>query len=461
MLNAAQKAFVDKFDLASGAPDAPAPDDKSGFEELLEESEKLVARARSKSPLVAKLLSKTISVVSAAVAESKKQAASGDKASAAKTLQQQAGAARALDRDIDTAVLYATEQRKFATRLSQTRHHRRTGGAIAIEEYLQRMEADEKRRQTAETRGDIRQALAACEAQDHRHTAMMMEAARGVEFTRLQTEIETEISRLESQAPGGGKAAPVIAEVREMMNDAGNFTKSDNWVGATLMLRKARTELKVGTKGLELVDKLVPEEAPKDFNKAYAQVTATITGLRKLPAARGFKRELADCVEQTRAARAALPDEAAAMQQLNSARRTCAELSTKLLEGGKYTSTVRQVMDQRKKLLRAQQDKCAQPEAVRAGRMLKEANKKAQGKDFAAAMDLLDKATGELRAGHKISQLYSRFVAPARIAIAKQLRSNSGDDPKARLTELDVAFRNRDLKASETLARTALEAAEA
>ncbi|WP_372571877.1 hypothetical protein [Ruegeria jejuensis] len=457
MLTQSQQSFLERFGITSSAGSGGRDRAPAEFESLLAEAEGLLNRVRALPPKASQLLKDLTGPIATAVGAARKAAAKGAETEAVATLSEQEALGRKLDREIDDVTEYLSEAKGFAKRLAETRAQARGHGAAAVEDYLKRLESDDKRRQAAEARGAFDQATIACEAQEARHAAMMQEAGRAANCNKVRHEIDAEIARLESQAPGGGNARPVIETVREMMNDADNFAKSSNWVGAALMMRKARTELQIGTRGLDLMDKLRPTEEATEFTRAHVQILAHIKALQGLKTGGPIQRELRRIIEMTKDARKALPDEKKALHLLNQSRAACIDLTQAVLDNGRYASSFKQLFRQRDQLRQVQQDKCAQPEIKQVTKLLREADTLTRRLDFPAAIAQVDAATKTLQTGLQAAHLYTDAVRPARVALARQARNGDKKVAQSDLAALDAAFRQRDLRRAESLARTALD----
>ncbi|MEX0350619.1 MAG: hypothetical protein AB3N15_14460 [Paracoccaceae bacterium] len=453
MLTPTQQSFLERFGIAvRGEPGDAA----STYDALLAEAEGRLNRVRALPPRAGQLLKDLTAPIATAIAAARKHAAQGAQSDAAAALSAQAALGRKLDREIDDVTEYLREAKGFAARLTETRAQARGHGAAAVEDYLKRLESDDKRRQAAEARGEFDQATIACEAQEARHAAMMQEAERAANCNKVRHEIEAEIERLESRAPGGGNARPVIAAVREMMNDANNFAKSANWVGAALTMRKARTELQLGTRGLDLMDKLRPTEEATEFTRAHGQILAHIKALQGLKSGGPIKRELTRIIEMTKDARKALPDENKALHLLNQSRAACIDLTQAVLDNGRYASSFKQLFRQRDQLRQVQQDKCVQQEIKHVTKLLREADTLTRRLDFPAAIAQVDAAAKTLQTGLQAAHLYVDTVRPARTALARKAQNDDKNAAQSDLAALDAAFRQRDLKRAESLAQTAL-----
>ncbi|MCL6282725.1 DUF724 domain-containing protein [Ruegeria sp. 2012CJ41-6] len=454
MLTQTQQSFLERFGITDRGGSGGAATE---YDALLSEAEDRLSRVRALPPRAGQLLKDLTGPIAAAVTAARKAAAQGAQDDAVGTLSAQVTLGRKLDREVDTVTEYLREAKGFAARLAETRAQARGHGAAAVEDYLKRLENDDKRRQAAEARGEFDQAIIACEAQEARHAAMMQEAGRATNCNKVRHEIESEIARLESHAPGGGNARPVIATVREMMNDADNFGKSANWVGAALTMRKARTELQLGTRGLELMEKLRPDEEATEFTRAHVQILAHIKALQGLKSGGPIQRELRRIVEMTKDARKALPDENKALHLLNQCRAACIDLTQAVLENGRYASSFKQLFRQRDQLRQVQQDKCAQPEIKRVTKLLREADSLTRRLDFPAAIAQVDAAAKTLQTGLRAAHLYADTVRPARAALARLAQGGDKTAAQSGLNALDEAFRKRDLKRADSLARAALD----
>lgn len=462
MLTKEQAAFLERFGLKAGDSQESQGKDNTGFESMLRKAQHLQSRLSSMTSRGAALLKPRTTQLSAGITAAEQAAESGDPEKAATLLSGLDTLMRELDRDMDYVSDYVAEDQKFQKRLQEARVHRRGGGALAIQDYLDRLTEEEERRKKAEAKEDFREALAACDASDHMHTAMMQDAKRGVEFAALQTELETEIKRLEQQAPGGGTAKPVIDEVREMMKDADNFIKSDNWVGAVIMMRKARMELRVGTKGLELSEQLGPLEETDDFDAVYRQVLNVVKQLQSMKAAGPFRRELANCLELTRDAQAAMPDRTEALRLLSEARQKCGRISGEILLNGRLTGSVKQLLSQRDDMAKHKDSRCVTSEIQASARKLKEADQKAKAHEFDDALKRVDEAAEQIRVGHAALRLYVAKVGPARQAIARAAKHKRGNaNWQQMLDNLDAAFAARDLRQAEQHANAALDETQA
>lgn len=453
MLTDTQRAFLNKVGIYASDADPDMPD-SAGIAARLEKLEQILRHARSLPPAGAALVQSRVSVLEHATSQARAEMSAGDARGAERRIAREADTARALAREIAEVTRYLAEARKFQTRLAETRAHLKTGGAIAIKDYLGRLEADERRRAEAESRGDVGQALTACEAQDHRHDAMMAEAARGIECTRLEAEIDAEIARLEAQSPGGRLVLTVVEDIRGMMSDALNFTKSDNWVAAVLMLRKARIELALRLRGLELEQLMTADGG--DADAALAGLRSAIDRLRKLPGARRFGAELRACADRLKQAHAAIPDRSAAGDLLAEAQRMTTSLADTMIQGDRCAGAVRGVADEAKSLGRLNSDGCASPELKRAALQLRAAEAFAHDRKFSEALAALDAASQDVQSGLDVVRLYTGLVAPARRALSGKAGQNGDEQQEQALARLDAAFGARDLAGSAALAREVL-----
>lgn len=452
-LTQAQSAFLEQFVLVSapvsGGDDAGAA---KLYQGLLGRAQKLAGRIAKLTPDAQKLLLDGRRKLGAGVGTAQKQAEAGQMPAAAATMKDLVPVMRSLDGAIDLADTYAAEAAKFLARLTEARG--RTDGAIAIADYLKRMEDDDTRRRKAEAQGDLKAALIICEALDNRHEALMQDADRGRDYALVRKEVETEIARLTAAAPGGGPARAVIADCREMLEVAANFIKSDNWVGAVLMARKARNELKVGTDGLDLTRKLDEISPADDFDAAFQTFTDALRRVTGLRGARHFAGELRAIRDQGETARKLLPDIGAAAGQLDEATARCKALTRPILDHGRYVDAARSAAAQLKSVAAMNRDKCIAAEIAAATRAMKSATARAKSGDYAAAMDRLGDAESSLAQGHAAAAAYLGTLRDGRLTIARALKSGTGDGDRLRrlFADIDTAFAARDLTAAAGLA---------
>lgn len=359
-----------------------------------------------------------------------------------------------LTRDLKILDTYLAEVRGFEARLSEARSRMGGDGGIAIEDYVKRLEEDDQRRLASEKRGDIRMALVAIESQDNRHAAMMQEANRGRDYLIVKKEIESEIAAMRSKAPEGGDAKPAILKTEEMMEDALNFTKSGNWVGAVTMLRKARTSLRVETKGLDLTRKLDTMEPPRDFERGHARCLAMIKTLHKAPGSKAFRKELRAATELCGQANAVLPDMATAQDLLKRGFDTCKTLSRDILAHSVYDEAAKEAAKERKRLNAVNQDKCIARELKDIDQHLIKARKAAKAKRYPNAMDGLEKAGLAIAEAQMAAALYLSDVGPARKATAAFVKGGGDrDQAEALFQRMTEAYGKRDLAAAEKLSR--------
>ncbi|MEM7317883.1 MAG: hypothetical protein AAF408_02555, partial [Pseudomonadota bacterium] len=145
---------------------------------------------------------------------------------------------------------------------------------------------------------------------------------------------------------------------------------------------------------------------------------------------------------------------------LQTARSAAIEMTEGMLEDGKVLSSFQQVMRQRAELKKVNRDRCVQPELKRLNTAIWEAEEQERRNDFVAALEQLDIAGKAAAEGNAAARVYEEFVAPARRAVAQIARDGDRAEAEQKLATLDQAFRDRDLRACESLAREALKTAE-
>ncbi len=439
-LTPAQQSFLEKF-VAKPQPvtDAPAAESKT-YGRLLTQAEDLKSRLESLSPKGKALMAEGTRMVKEALEAARKAAGEGDKVGAEKALTRMRPEMRTLSTSIPLVQTYVDEAKKFQMRLQQAQARVGGQGGIAITDYINRLKEDDQRRQAAEGRGDIRMALVACEARDHLHDAKMQDADRGAEFVALTNEIKAEFTRLEHLAPGGGDAKDVIAEVRDMMDSAEGFAQGGNWVGAVMVMRNARTELRVGTSGLELAQKLSGAGKGEDFDTAYRGFLTLFKGLSKTKGIASFAAELRQANALADEARAAMPDVARARELLEQALRACNDLVRPLVLQAQYQAKMKDVMAQRQAMAGLNEDGCIDAELRAAAAAIKSAADHAKSKAFKPALSDLDAAETHLRDANAAGQIYAELVRDGRKSIALKLQRLATEDDDAETKELRTLF---------------------
>lgn len=452
-----QSAFLEGFVLDS-APAAPTGDKR--FPGLLRAAQGLQARIAKLPGAAQTLLQAKTAELDTKLSAAQQQDKDGDTARAADTLASAEPVMRSLRQDMKLATTYANEAAKFQTRLAAARSRLGGDGGIAIADYIERLEADDQRRAAAEARGDLRMALTACEAMDNIHDAKMQDADRGREFLTLKSAIETGIAQLEQRAATPETVQPLIADIREMMNDAENFTKSDNWVGAVIMMRNARTELKVGAASLDLSQTLEAAGRDPDFDTAYGEIQALIQQIGKMRGARDFAGALREAMDLADSARALLPDSDAARAELDRAKQQCDATARLILQNDRAQSALSAALSQHKALAGLNTDKCIQQEVKTAGRLIKDAATQAKAHKFDTALETLNQAENRMAAGVAAAQVYGTDIRASRMAIARALKSDpdqdNAEDLKSLFAQISQAYDQRDIGTSQRLSRQAI-----
>lgn len=458
-LSPQQRHFLETYVLKSALPEE-IPLDQADMRMV----SGVLSRLNSLPPAGATLLGTRKAKLTAGLAEVRERQSKGDMSGAATRLSQTAALARDIGRDIGLVRTYVGEKQAFAQRLSEAQSRVGGNGGIAIEDYVTRLREDDQRRATAEKRGDIRMALVACNAQEHRHDAMMQDADRGKEFVDLRAALQAEIDRLSQIAGDGGYAKPAIERAVEAMEDAVNFTKSGNWVGAVMLMRKAKNALKVDVASLDMMSKLDDTDQDADFDTAHTRCLKLLAGYKRMPSAKLLKRELFDVASKIAAAKQALPDMEMAHDLISTAQKSAADLGKLLVSAARYKSAAEAAAAQRKSLGKMNIDKCIASELSQVDALLKTVSKKANRHDFDAAEKTLAEIQTALGQAHDAASLYSETIRTSRRAVAQTIRSKDLDEAqKGKLVsifdDMAKAFDSRNLREAERLAQEALQQA--
>jgi hypothetical protein len=453
-----QSAFLEDFVL-DAAPAAAAADKR--FPALLKAAQALQARIAKLPTAAQTLLQAKTAELDTKLTQAQQQARDGNADQAADALTVAEPVMRELRRDMKLAATYATEAAKFQTRLATARSRKGGDGGIAIADYIERLETDDQRRAAAEARGDLRMALTACEAMDNIHDAKMQDADRGREFLTLKTNVETAITQIEHQAAAPETVQPLVAEIREMINDATNFTKSDNWVGAVIMMRNARTEFKVGSAALDLSQKLDAAGQDPDFDKASENTQALIGQIGGMRGANAFAGQLREASDLTASARALLPDTDAARAELDRANQLCNDVAQLILQQNRVQSVLRSTLTQHKALTGLNAEKCIQKEVKATARLIKNAAKQVTAQKFDAALDTLKQADTQIAAGIAAGQAYGSDIKSGRLAIARTMQTDPDQDIagelKSLFAQITKSYDQRDIQTSQRLSRQAMD----
>lgn len=451
-LTPAQTRFLERFVYGGPLPGAQPVDD-GAFKAEMRRAEQVEAQVSKLSQEARALLRRDLDPFLKGLAQARAAAGQGNVAAAAAALEAVEDHCDGLEARAGLAQTYAVEARKFAQRLAEARSRRNDGGAVAIGDYITRMETDDERRAKAEARGDLRAALTICEALDNRHGAMMQDADRGRDFARMRAGLESQLARL----AGKPQAEELVDDVRDLMQSAENCAGSGNWVGATTAMGRAVNELTIGLRGIDLGAKLDADIAGQDFDSAYAGFVKALKTATRTPGAKAFARDLRAAREQGEGARKALPDTAKALAELDGAIRACKTLVPKMLEHARYDRTAIAMLRQMKDLRGLNVDRCIQPDLKRAGTEIKAAAAAAKGGDTTTALKRLTAAESLLGTAHAAGSSYVRVLRAARHDIAQALRNGIGDanELRALFNRIDKAFSARDLATAEKFARMA------
>ncbi len=454
-LTPAQITFLERFVIGGPLPKAAAgtPVDSAAFQAELRRAETVAARVAKLSADAQALLRRDLDPFLKGLAQVRSAADKGDIAAAAATLEAIEDHCDGLEARAGLAKTYAIEARGFARRLAEARSRRNDGGATAIGDYITRMETDDDRRAKAEARGDLRAALAICEALDNRHGAMMQDADRGRDYARMKLGLEKQLAKLR----GTPQAEELIEDVRDLMQSAENCGSSGNWVGATTAMGRAVNELTIGMRGIDLGAKLNTDVAGKDFDTAYAGFLKALKTATRTPGARAFARDLRAARDKGEGARKALPDTARALEELGEAVQACKALVPKMLEHARYNRTAMTMLRQMKDLRALNIDRCIQPDLSRAGAEIKAAAKAAKAGDTTTALKRLTAAESLMGTAHAAGSSYVAVLRDIRRRIARALKDGTGDASVLRdlFGRIDKAYAARDLRTAEALAREA------
>lgn len=450
-LTPAQISFLERFVVDGPLPKAPV-DDKA-FQAELRRAEAVEARLSKLSNDARALLKRDLDPFEKGLAQARAAAGKGDMAAAVGALEAVEDHCDGLEARAGLAATYAVEARKFARRLAEARARRNDGGATAIGDYITRMETDDDRRAKAEARGDLRAALAICEALDNRHDAMMQDADRGRDYARMKLGLDKQLAKL----AGKPQAQELVEDVCDLMQGAENCGSSGNWVGATTAMGRAVNELTIGMRGIDLGARLDADVAGKDFDTAYAGFLKALKTATRTPGARAFARELRAARETGQAARQALPDSGRALKELDEAVQACKALVPRMLDHARYNRTATTMLRQMKDLRALNIDRCIQPDLSRAGAEIKAAAKAAKGGDTNTALKRLTAAESLMGTAHAAGSSYVAVLRDTRRRIARALKDGTGDASVLRdlFARIDKAFAARDLRTAEALAREA------
>lgn len=448
-LSPAQTKFLERFVYGGALPGAPKDD--GAFKAELRRAEQVEARVSKLSPEARALLRRDLEPFLKGLAQARAAAGKGDTAAASAALDAVEDHCDGLEARAGLAQTYAVEARKFARRLAEARSRRNDGGAIAIGDYITRMETDDDRRAKAEARGDLRAALTICEAMDNRHGAMMQDADRGRDYARMKAGLDKQLAKL----AGKPQAEDLVEDVQDLMQSAENCIRSSNWVGATTAMSRAVNELTIGLRGLDLGATFGADVAGQDFDSAYAGFLKALKTATRTPGAKAFARELRAARDKGEGARKALPDTARALSDLDAAVQDCKALVPRMVEHARYDRTAVAMLRQMKDLRGLNVDRCIQPDLKRASAEIKAAASAAKAGDTTTALKRLTAADSLMGTAHAAGSVYVRVLRDARRAIAQALKDGTGDATALRelFARIDKAFAARDLATAEKFAR--------
>ena len=448
-LTPTQRRFLETFVLEKPLPAASAPLDAKALATVRQ-----VQAALSKlAPRAAALIKDEADKLARATAQIARYEAAGDLDSAARELATTLPLARATERHLAELRRYLAEADGFAKRLAEARRLKGAGGII--DDYVARMESDEAQRKRAEARGDFDTAVNACRAEESVHSSMLREAEQARDFNAVRDATRSVLARLaQGQADAGLRDAMEAAEAT--LTSAQGFGDGGNWSAALAIARQAQNDLtraeaaaalrrKAAAEGLEASEKLC-----RGLLRRY----------RKSPGASALKPQISAASDQVDAARAALPDDARALQLMSEAVAACTALDADIARARRCAEALERLLARHKTISKLNTDNCVAPELAAAEKSLRQAARLAKAARFEAAVAPLSQAQKALEAAAAAAQLYRSSVRNGRRSLAKAIGSADAASEAAQplrkaFDDLSAAFAARDLARAARLAAAA------
>ncbi|MDF1718021.1 MAG: hypothetical protein P1U75_15300 [Antarcticimicrobium sp.] len=331
------------------------------------------------------------------------------------------GHIKALDRTIARITEFNTEFPLFTARRRETRGRLGPGGRGAIEEYYQRLKDDDRRIKDYTTGADkdFGLALAAAIALKDQHAEKMTLADQAQDYLQRHADLTAEITRLQGGATGGEQAAEAIATAQQSMANAQSATQSGDWGGAVRLLVHAAIELEKGTRAAEIADQIDGMQDTAnlagDFDAALGEFQKVAGAVANFDADNLFTDRLEDAARTAESGRAQMAaDPAAAKQCVQQGIAACKEVATQVNMSLLYRDRAAQTERDRGVIKSDNVDKSLDPELDEIKTRLRAAERLADARDYAGALDELAEADKQIGIAVQVRDVYETLYKPNR-----------------------------------------------